>query len=455
MNINLDDLSGETNEGIKGTTSGGRWELRLQDGRVLLANGGHDGGKSGKKWYLGLDTSGGGLADSIFLSHAHSDHKQEVGNFLAKYRAWNNFSGLCFDLGQYNPAKTNREIVQLPKEKRALRIWGSQEALLLLQRSYAKRGTFKHLVRGDEKNQSNREFVEVNDDEDDERDDCDGDGDVGDMDEGNEPVLMLSRTGHSVDSTGLLLQNESNDNRPTDGCKFLYTGDFITDPGGLFPPLSPRPTDVLYCECTFGHPKHVFPPLKEIKDHLLDWTEEQVTGSGVIIYGYPLGKNQEIVSALSGVSSDIKIIVDEETYFVNQLCEAVEGIELPPHHSYAEFSRKRKFWREEDFVLVLPIHQRFNKRFQKFEYLCCKRAICSGWVSDTKWVESMKVDEAFPLSGHPDFPSLLSFIERCQPRALLLGHGNGTWVRHEVQAAREKAFSDGISRDIRVYPLTR
>ena len=52
-----------------------------------------------------------------------------------------------------------------------------------------------------------------------------------------------------------------------------------------------------------------------------------------------------------------------------------------------------------------------------------RTAAVTGWALDAGAIYRNRVDAAFPLSDHADFPSLLRFVELVQPKRVLTLHG--------------------------------
>ena len=47
----------------------------------------------------------------------------------------------------------------------------------------------------------------------------------------------------------------------------------------------------------------------------------------------------------------------------------------------------------------------------------------TGWALDPGAAHRYRVDTMIPLSDHADFPSLLRYIERAEPKKVWLNHG--------------------------------
>jgi hypothetical protein len=52
-----------------------------------------------------------------------------------------------------------------------------------------------------------------------------------------------------------------------------------------------------------------------------------------------------------------------------------------------------------------------------------RTAIVSGWAMDFGAARRQGCDAAFPLSDHADFPDLLAFVEKVQPRLVYTLYG--------------------------------
>jgi hypothetical protein len=59
-----------------------------------------------------------------------------------------------------------------------------------------------------------------------------------------------------------------------------------------------------------------------------------------------------------------------------------------------------------------------------------RTAMLTGWAMDAGASYRYGVDEMIPLSDHADFPSLLAYIERAEPKKVWLNHGTPEFVHH-------------------------
>ncbi|NMC06548.1 MAG: hypothetical protein GYA24_15130 [Candidatus Lokiarchaeota archaeon] len=264
--------------------------------------------------------------------------------------------------------------------------------------------------------------------------------------------------GHVLGSRSLLVSRGDSSHQETargaarDGIEFFYTGDFFTQPDRILSALAPVHTEILACECTYGTPFFEFPPYEVLAREITDWIATSLNKGPIVLYGYPLGKNQELLALLNPFSVDTPIIADEDT------CACVDvyrdaGIPLPPCEPYRAYNRGKFFEKEHRWILLLPLNSRFDERYQKLDRTGCRRAAFSGWTLDAAWLEEWHVDAGFPLSDHPSFSNLVSFIEDCAPATLLLMHGNGTLLRHRLLDKMVGPLRNAVPRDTRIIAL--
>ncbi|MEX2719036.1 MAG: hypothetical protein Q6370_022295, partial [Candidatus Sigynarchaeota archaeon] len=214
----------------------------------------------------------------------------------------------------------------------------------------------------------------------------------------------------------------------------------------------PVKTEILACECTFGTPFFEFPPFEVLASEITDWIANALNKGPAVLYGYPLGKNQELLSLLAPFSADTTIIADEETCKVADVYRAA-GIPLPACKPYKEYSRGKFFDKERRWILLLSQGERFDDRYQKLDRTGCQRAVFSGWAMDEAWLSEWRVDAGFPLSDHPSFPDLIAFIEACAPATVLLTHGNGTMLKNKLLERTAGLVGGHLARDTRILAL--
>jgi len=262
--------------------------------------------------------------------------------------------------------------------------------------------------------------------------------------------IKMVPSGHVLGSRALVVADTEKES--PEHVRFLYTGDFITRKNGLIPPLTPIKCDILACECTYGMPFYEFPPIDVLRKGIIDWIADSLQKGPVVLYGYALGKNQEILSLLARFSEECTIICDEETCAIADVYRSA-GIPLPACEPYKKYSRGKFLERDSRWILILPLGDRFNDRYQKIDAVQCRRAVFSGWTLDERWLSRWNVDAGFPLSDHASFSELISFIEKCSPSDLIFLHGDGTILKRKLMERRANILKGHVSGDVRIHAL--
>ncbi len=222
--------------------------------------------------------------------------------------------------------------------------------------------------------------------------------------------LTLFPAGHVLGSSQLLVEGEAG--------RFVYTGDFNLARSFTAEPAEVKRCDVVLMECTFGRPHYVFPPRDEIAGEIARFARLALEADAVpVFFAYSLGKAQEAMAILG--SAGIPIAVHSA---IAAMAEAYVrcGIALPEYTRYqpASFHGNQ--------ALIWPPSAKALPRF--FGRRRTRTAALTGWAIDGSAHRRHGVDRAFPLSDHADYPGLLAYVERAQPRKVLLNHGRRDFV---------------------------
>lgn len=217
--------------------------------------------------------------------------------------------------------------------------------------------------------------------------------------------LTLFSAGHVLGSAQLMIEGE--------GGRFVYTGDFKLRESLTVEPAEVKPCDVLLMECTFGRPQYVFPPRDEVAGEMVAFARGTLeAGALPLFFAYSLGKAQEAMAILGGAALPLTVHPAVATMaHVYEEC----GVALPPYAVYDEATF------DGGGVLIWPPggkalpHRVRNKRV--------RTAVLTGWSIDRSAGYRYGVERAFALSDHADYPALLQYVERAQPRKVLLNHG--------------------------------
>ena len=139
-------------------------------------------------------------------------------------------------------------------------------------------------------------------------------------------AITLLPAGHIFGSAQIHLQFR--------GETLLYTGDFKLRQGMSAEPIEWFHADTLIMETTYGLPKYVFPPVEQVTAELTKFCLETLEENLVpILFGYSLGKAQEILAALSG--SGLRMMLHPSIYKVTKFYEE-QYQPLPEYFPYDE-----------------------------------------------------------------------------------------------------------------------
>jgi len=173
----------------------------------------------------------------------------------------------------------------------------------------------------------------------------------------------------------------------------LYTGDFNTEEN-FFGKATAVKCKTLIIETTFGKPKYIFPKRKivteEIRDYILEKEKVQLMTSSVAF-----GKPQEICLMLDKMK--IPFNVSEEISLINN--------KLGLNFNYLDKKAK---------VIIAP------KSYESNEIKDHKKVLLSGWALDSM---HGRFHKSFVFSDHCDYPSLIEFVEACDPEIIYTHHG--------------------------------
>jgi len=70
-------------------------------------------------------------------------------------------------------------------------------------------------------------------------------------------------------------------------------------------------------------------------------------------------------------------------------------------------------------------------------------AAVTGWALDSGAIYRYQCDAAFPLSDHADFPDLIEFVKRVQPRLVFTVHGFAREFAATLRALGTEAWALG------------
>ena len=216
-------------------------------------------------------------------------------------------------------------------------------------------------------------------------------------------TATLHPAGHILGSSQILLESAEHGS-------LLYTGDFKLRPGLAAEPCATPRADTLIMETTFGLPRYVMPPESEIIAQLIAFCHQAVAdGATPALLCYSLGKSQEVLRALA--AAQLPVMLHSETHRLTRIYQQL-GVEFPP---FREFEQRDVA----GHIVICPAHS--SGLLSRIPYV--RTAVITGWALDPGAIYRHRCTAAFPLSDHADYPSLLKFVERVQPKRVFTVHG--------------------------------
>ncbi len=210
------------------------------------------------------------------------------------------------------------------------------------------------------------------------------------------------------------------------GQSLLYTGDFKLRPSLAAEKPEACSADLLIMETTFGLPRYHFPPEETVRADIVKFCREALkAGATPVLYGYSLGKSQEILRGLADTGLPVRLQRDVRK--MTKLYEKL-GMNFPAHEAFEPETARGK-------VIVAPPNS--LKTLQKFALHPMRSAAITGWAMDSSCRYRSGTDAAFPLSDHADYDGLLELVKLVQPKKVFTVHG---FTREFAQTLRAQGI---------------
>ena len=237
-----------------------------------------------------------------------------------------------------------------------------------------------------------------------------------------EGFLTLLPAGHILGSAMSLLECEEG--------SLLYTGDFQLRASLAAEACQPRPADVLVMETTFGRPKYVFPPAAEVLQSVQRFCREALDNDEVpILLGYSLGKAQEILASL--LDAGLPVLLTDPVLKMTRVYQEL-GMSFPAYRGVGSGSAA-------GHVVLAPPGG--DLAALKRRVGPARVAVLTGWAMDSGCQFRYRVDAAFPLSDHADYPGLMEFVRRVSPRVVYTLHGFAAEFAADLRAEGVEAWA--------------
>ncbi|MFW6230452.1 MAG: hypothetical protein ACOC32_00315 [Nanoarchaeota archaeon] len=207
-------------------------------------------------------------------------------------------------------------------------------------------------------------------------------------------TITLHDAGHCLGSRMTMITNNEI------GEKTLYTGDYNTVKKYCGQGKAKR-ADKLIIDSTYGKEKYAFPEYTKTVEELRAHLESQKTK--VAIRTYSFGKPQEICHLLN--TFRMPFSVDDRIASINKAI----GAAYKHEQEDADIMVTRKH---------IPTHHNIG---------------LSGWASQSSYRYMAKVDEAFVMSDHADYPSGMKFISKADPETVYPVFGYAKEFAEKIQ----------------------
>jgi Cft2 family RNA processing exonuclease len=218
----------------------------------------------------------------------------------------------------------------------------------------------------------------------------------------NDLSVTPLNAGHILGSAMFYFENQNT--------SLLYTGDFNSGSSLLLKSAKPVNADILFIESTFGRKEFSFNLRSTIYSNLADKINNDISKNKfIIIGGYSLGKNQEIIAFLNQYLNIVPL-VDQETYKYSSI--------------YNKYNKNLKF-NLLDYniyasnVLVMPISLVNRNMLNSLRLQTGK--IIESYVM-TGW-NYARASNLINISDHCDYENLLDFVNQVNPKKVYTMHG--------------------------------
>jgi DNA ligase-1 len=243
--------------------------------------------------------------------------------------------------------------------------------------------------------------------------------------------LTLHPAGHIFGSAMLLATRE--------GESLLYTGDFKLRPGRSAERCEPPRADVVIMETTFGLPRYVFPPTADVLAAIIKFCRQTLEDGEVpVLFGYSLGKSQEILSSLADAA--LPVMLHPQTVKMTRIYEEL-GQTFPPYRPFT-------LTEVAGHVVVCPPQANQSAWLRKIKP---RRTVAiTGWANDPAAIYRYQCDAAFPLSDHADYADLLHFVELVRPKRVFTVHGYVEEFARTLRGRGIEAWALGVDNQLEI-----
>ena len=235
--------------------------------------------------------------------------------------------------------------------------------------------------------------------------------------------ITLYPAGHIAGSAQSFVESEREGS-------LLYTGDFKLRPGLSAEKTEWVQADTLIMETTFGLPRFRFPPTPEVLAQIVKFCQEAIEEDVVpVLFGYSLGKSQEILMAL--VQAGLPAMLHGAVHRMTEVYRELQP-DFPHFERYDADQLAGK-------VLICPPSANQSRMLQKIK--ARRTAMLTGWALTPGAVHRYQTDACFPLSDHADYDDLIRYVELVKPQRVLTLHGYAAAFAADLRARGVEAWA--------------
>jgi putative mRNA 3-end processing factor len=217
-----------------------------------------------------------------------------------------------------------------------------------------------------------------------------------------EVTVSFHPSGHILGSSQIRIERG--------GEVWVVSGDYKLAPDPTCAPFEPVRCHTFVTESTFGLPIFRWSDAQHTVTEIQQWWRvNRQAGRASILFAYPVGKAQRILSMLDASAGPL--IFHEPVERINAIYRA-QGIALPLPADASVYS--------EALVVASPLAQgsAWLRRFGTVS-----TAFASGWMRIRGARRRQSLDRGFVLSDHADWPELLQAIEQSGAETVWVTHG--------------------------------
>jgi len=216
-------------------------------------------------------------------------------------------------------------------------------------------------------------------------------------------TVSLHPAGHIAGSAQVRVESR--------GEVWVVSGDYKLAPDPTCVPFEPIRCHTFVTESTFGLPIFRWPEMNEVMSEIHAWWRaNQESGRPSVLFGWPMGKLQRVLSALHTAVGPV---------YAHGAVERISriyresGIALPATKPPSADTKSA--------LILAPPNCQGSPWMKRFG--AASTALVSGWMRIRGTRRRRSLDRGFVLSDHADWPALLTAIDESHAATVWVAHG--------------------------------